>query len=80
MNETTQPAVAGPVEPTVRHHAQRTMTAKLEDGSIVQMTCSASFEKAAAAMEAALMVLDTPIVYREPVGLIGALRKWWRGC
>jgi hypothetical protein len=25
------------------------------------------------------MMLDDPIVYREPVGLIGALRKWWRG-
>jgi hypothetical protein len=79
MNAKKVPALAGQVEPTVRHHAQRTMTAKLEDGSIVQLTCSAPFEKASAAMEAALMMLDDPIVYREPVGLIGALRKWWRG-
>jgi hypothetical protein len=55
------------------------MHAKLEDGGIVEMTCSAPYEKAVAAMEAALMVLDAPVAHREPVGLIGAIAKWWRG-
>jgi hypothetical protein len=64
---------------TLRPEAQRTMRAKLEDGGIVEMTCSAPYEKAAAAMEAALMVLDAPVAHREPVGLIGAIAKWWRG-
>ena len=58
--------------------AKTTVSATLEDGSVIELICNATHDKAVAAMEAALMVLDTPIVYRKPIGLVEALGKWFR--
>lgn len=55
-----------------------TMRATLEDGGTLEITCSGTREKAMAAMDAALTVIQAKIVYREPIGLIGAIKRWMR--
>ena len=73
-----QPVTSGLTEvPSMRNF----FTTVLQNGGVARFEfCDlVDVEKAKLAIEAACDVIDGPVVYEPPCGLLDALRRWWNG-